>query len=349
MSNLPGVLGSLKEHWYPVVRSARLKVGKCLAVQVWGRPIALWRGHDGVPSAFVDRCPHRGAALSGGYVDGETLVCGYHGWQFGAQGECVDIPTEKPGNSKICAINVERFPVIEQDELVWIWLGNSEVVSPQPASVTSLCGPGFDFWHTDRVFSAAILDVVENFLDSSHTSFVHDGVIRRKSDRVPRSITVQGDSDRITATHEPTLEKVGPFQRLINPRKEPITHTDQFQLPATIRVDYGFGASGGRFFSLIRCTPITAQETHVFLTTGICFGWLNRPARWALPRLAKRVLDQDEAILKNLAANRQRFAQEAMGFRSADLMLVKVRAMWNAALAGEPSEAFPPRSVTVYL
>jgi phenylpropionate dioxygenase-like ring-hydroxylating dioxygenase large terminal subunit len=349
MSNPPGVLGSLKEHWYPVARSARLKAGQSLGVQVWGTPIALWRSREGVPAAFVDRCPHRGAALSGGYVDGETLLCGYHGWRFGANGNCLEIPTEKPESSKACARTVETFRVFEQDELVWVWFGNPATEGPKPTPVASLCGPGFSFWHTDRIFRSAVLDVVENFLDSSHTSFVHNGLIRRKSERVRRSITIQCDGTAITAAHEPSMEKVGPFHRLINPKLEPITHSDQFQLPATIRVDYAFGNSGRRFCSLIRCTPITAQSTHVFLSTGVCFGWLNPPVRWALPLLGRRVLQQDEAILENVAANRQRFDQEALGFVAADLMLVKVRAMWHAAKAGEPVPAFPPRSVEVYL
>ncbi len=42
--------------------------------------------------AFEDRCPHRLAPLSAGWVDGATLRCGYHGWCFDADGACTEIP-----------------------------------------------------------------------------------------------------------------------------------------------------------------------------------------------------------------------------------------------------------------
>ncbi len=42
--------------------------------------------------AFADAYPHRRARLSAGSVTGGTLQCIYHGWRFGSDGRCVDIP-----------------------------------------------------------------------------------------------------------------------------------------------------------------------------------------------------------------------------------------------------------------
>ena len=36
-------------------------------------------------SVFYGRCLHRGAMLADGYVDGQDLICGVHGWDYRLQ------------------------------------------------------------------------------------------------------------------------------------------------------------------------------------------------------------------------------------------------------------------------
>ena len=50
-------------------------------VTVEGIALAVYRRGDRV---FVvdDACPHMGASLSEGYLDGESVVCPWHGWCF---------------------------------------------------------------------------------------------------------------------------------------------------------------------------------------------------------------------------------------------------------------------------
>ena len=38
--------------------------------------------HDEAVSVFYGRCPHRGALLADGSVQGDNLICGVHGWDF---------------------------------------------------------------------------------------------------------------------------------------------------------------------------------------------------------------------------------------------------------------------------
>ena len=54
-----------------------------LAVDLDGRPVVLVRRGDAV-HALDDACPHAGAPLSEGVVDGEALTCTWHGWGFAA-------------------------------------------------------------------------------------------------------------------------------------------------------------------------------------------------------------------------------------------------------------------------
>jgi len=51
-----------------------------------GERLALWKDADGHYTAMEDRCCHRSAALSKGWVDGKALVCAYHGWAYDRAG-----------------------------------------------------------------------------------------------------------------------------------------------------------------------------------------------------------------------------------------------------------------------
>lgn len=60
-----------------------------------GRPVAL----DGVEVAVFklngefyaidNTCPHRGASLGGGEVEGEEVICPFHGWRFNVKTGCM--------------------------------------------------------------------------------------------------------------------------------------------------------------------------------------------------------------------------------------------------------------------
>jgi phenylpropionate dioxygenase-like ring-hydroxylating dioxygenase large terminal subunit len=67
--------------WTPVLPIAEIE-HQPVAVEVAGEQIVLFRdAHDEI-GALLDRCPHRGAALSLGRVgENGCLECPYHGWQ----------------------------------------------------------------------------------------------------------------------------------------------------------------------------------------------------------------------------------------------------------------------------
>nr|WP_232220269.1 Rieske 2Fe-2S domain-containing protein [Legionella tunisiensis] len=70
--------------------------------------------------ALQDFCPHRGAPLSAGKLNGEVLQCTYHGWRFNTSGDCIDIP----GLAKINCANkrVPAYPIKIHFGLVFVCL-----------------------------------------------------------------------------------------------------------------------------------------------------------------------------------------------------------------------------------
>ncbi|MCA9138223.1 MAG: Rieske 2Fe-2S domain-containing protein [Planctomycetales bacterium] len=58
------------------------EVGRGKAVPVDGRMVAVFRHEDGNWHAIDDLCPHMGASLAEGYVEGKTVTCPWHAWRF---------------------------------------------------------------------------------------------------------------------------------------------------------------------------------------------------------------------------------------------------------------------------
>ena len=79
-----------ENHWYPLLESREIR-RKPLGVERLGRRFVFWRGGDGQLHAHLDRCPHLGAALSGGAIEGDELICPFHGFRFGGDGQCLSL------------------------------------------------------------------------------------------------------------------------------------------------------------------------------------------------------------------------------------------------------------------
>jgi len=77
--------------------------------EVAGKKVLLVRAGSSV-RAFLDRCAHLGLPLSGGRLDGTSLICPAHEWEY-------DVRTGQGLNpSSVC---LQSFPVtIDEDEIL---------------------------------------------------------------------------------------------------------------------------------------------------------------------------------------------------------------------------------------
>jgi len=57
------------------------ELGQGKAVVFDGRMVAVFRTTDGW-YAIDDLCPHMGASLAEGYLDGDSVSCPWHAWRF---------------------------------------------------------------------------------------------------------------------------------------------------------------------------------------------------------------------------------------------------------------------------
>ncbi len=109
----------LRNAWYIAAWADEIG-GEPLARRICDEPIVLFRD-GGRAAALADRCCHRAAPLHMGAVVEEGIQCGYHGLIFDGAGRCVHIPGQKqiPADAP-----VRGYPVVEKDQLVWVWTGD---------------------------------------------------------------------------------------------------------------------------------------------------------------------------------------------------------------------------------
>jgi phenylpropionate dioxygenase-like ring-hydroxylating dioxygenase large terminal subunit len=168
--------------WYPIVRSEDLSYEKPEKVMVLGVNLVAFRDREGVAHVLSDTCVHRGASLGGAWSGGKAprvvngcVVCPYHGWEFGGDGECKNIPSIGYGSKVPARAKVDSYPVEEKYGIVFAFLGNlSEAERPPLLNVEEY---GHEGW---RANSVLILEVdynyersMENGLDPAHNEFVH--------------------------------------------------------------------------------------------------------------------------------------------------------------------------------
>ncbi len=90
-------------------------------VTVGGRSAVLVRlSHDGPISAFADHCPHRLVPLAAASTGDGMLRCAYHGWEFDAEGVCVELPSAGPDAAIPPRARLTAFAVREHDGRVYL-------------------------------------------------------------------------------------------------------------------------------------------------------------------------------------------------------------------------------------
>ncbi len=163
--------------WTPVERSVKL-AGKPISVELAGEKVALFRDRAGSVQALVDRCPHRGVALSLGKVTPEgCLECPFHGWQFEGNGSCFRVPLNPDARREL--LSATALPARELGGLIWVYTAAGATAPVEPAPPEGLVRDDVARAVLVEEWSAHWTRAMENMLDSPHLPFVHRRTIGR--------------------------------------------------------------------------------------------------------------------------------------------------------------------------
>ncbi|NUR32231.1 MAG: aromatic ring-hydroxylating dioxygenase subunit alpha [Catenulispora sp.] len=180
-----------RDQWY--VAAYGTEVGRTfLARTILGEPIVFYRTGDGRVVALADRCVHRRYPLSESRLDGDDVVCGYHGFTYDPSGTCISVP----GQSRIPrTARVAAYPVAEVDSFVWVWIGDPATAdettiprAPHMADPEYVTVSGMEPIDCDYGL------LVDNLLDLSHETYLHGGYIGTP-EVAETPITTEADED----------------------------------------------------------------------------------------------------------------------------------------------------------
>ena len=339
--------GTLHENWYVAALSREVTSRKPRASTIMEVPLVLFRDAEGRPRALLDRCLHRNAPLSAGALFDGCIGCPYHGWTYNGAGEVVLVPSESHEPSPRPGLAVRSFPAQERDGLVWVYMGDEhDGAAPvnQPFRMPHAGEPGWASYYMVTDFAGDVTDLVENFMDVPHTEFVHAGWFRSASNAKDVEVTVERTRDAVHVEYFKPDDSLGFANRLLNPDRKPLRHTDRFYMPNVTRVDYMWGERRG-FVITSQITPITRVRARVYTAITFRFGVFNLLARLALPAYTRTVIRQDVRIMALQTANLTRFGGRCFNGTAADTIHRAIESLRDHAAGGEAGPPPEPMSV----
>jgi phenylpropionate dioxygenase-like ring-hydroxylating dioxygenase large terminal subunit len=170
------VTSIVRNQWY--VAAYGREVGReLLSRTICRESILFWRTEAGQVTATSDRCVHRRFPLAEqpSRLVGDSVVCGYHGFTYGADGVC----TAVPGQTRIPrTARLKTYPVVEQDGFVWVFIGDQDrAPDTRIPRAPWLDAPGWTAVSGLEPLAARASLLIDNLMDLSHETYLHGGYI----------------------------------------------------------------------------------------------------------------------------------------------------------------------------
>lgn len=321
------VFEGFEQQWTPVEIARRLRRGRVLRVRVAGEDVALVRDRRGVVGALIDRCPHRGAALSLGCVTEHGLECPFHGWTFAHDGACTRVPMTPLDDAKRARLSATALPTREVGGLIWVFTGtDARHTEPEPAP--ALIEPGWVAWHYVETWNAHWTRAMENMLDVPHLPYVH----RRTIGRGLRKPAL-GDSELVCrAVPEPYGMSV---EATLD--GQPVVAGLEWRRPNGMVLHLTFGTR--RVRQHVFCVPVDEAHTRMFIVSLRDFGRYN-PLLRIFDRFNARILGEDRAVVESIRPLEVPAAQDEKSVAS-DAPTLYFRRYYHRELRGPRPDVAP--------
>jgi vanillate O-demethylase monooxygenase subunit len=328
-----------KKCWYAAATCEEITESP-LGRRLLGEDIVLWRGTSGVVTAFENRCAHRAFPLSHSRVDGDRLVCGYHGCTYDAEGKCVYTPTQPQVPT---GMRVRAFPVLEEPPFVWIWPGLPAAAAgsrpPRMPWINDSAWSTFaDAWHVD----ANYMMIHEHYLDFSYAPVVHTRDLPPGLDSMPAFNDIEVTETTVSYTRLlPDLPLAGwqadatGLDRALSYKH---SESGTFVSPAVHRQYWNIETSDGDVYSTTRThgiTPETETSTHVFMQGSRNYATDRDEVTTGLRSFLAGVAQRDVSILE-MASNHSGYDGWRGGVEfQADAAALRARRIVGVMLAKE--------------
>ena len=125
----------MRRFWHPVCMSEEL-TDTPRFIKILGEELVAFRDKSGRVGVLHLHCCHRGASLEYGIIKEEGIMCSYHGFLFGVDGRCLEVPCPKGEEAEGAAFAATlwqgAYKAFERHGLVFAYMGPPEEEPPFP-------------------------------------------------------------------------------------------------------------------------------------------------------------------------------------------------------------------------
>ncbi|NTW96295.1 MAG: aromatic ring-hydroxylating dioxygenase subunit alpha [Erysipelotrichaceae bacterium] len=187
----------IKNMWYGILESKELKGKQAIGVTRLNEKLVLWRQSNGSIGCIADKCCHRGAALSGGWLKEDELICPFHGFAYDTSGKVILIPANGKAAPVSERYKVHAYQAVEKYGFIWVWTGDYKDTAPEIPFFEEL-REGFSYGGFGEVWDVHYTRAIENQLDVVHLPYVHTDSIGRGNRTIVNGPVVEWENDRMT-------------------------------------------------------------------------------------------------------------------------------------------------------
>jgi len=161
----------MRRYWQPIGAAVELENKWTKRVRLLGEDLVLFRDRQGRLGLIAEQCPHRRASFLHGIPTEQGIRCPYHGWEFSAQGKCLNQPNEPDNHAFRDKMTTDAYPVEELGGVLFAYLG------PEPRPLLprfdGFVAPGAIRMMGRTLLPVNWLQIMENSLDPIHTEWLH--------------------------------------------------------------------------------------------------------------------------------------------------------------------------------
>ncbi|MCS6934132.1 MAG: aromatic ring-hydroxylating dioxygenase subunit alpha [Chitinophagales bacterium] len=346
-------MSTIASQWYLVCFEDELKPGQLLKRKICGEEVVAYRTASGQVAVLEDRCCHRNVHLSLGYVQGERIKCGYHGWEFGASGRCEHIPSLPPDEKIPRAACIKSYEVQVKHRAVWAYFGD------EPLKTSAQIPPfsELDEWpmvYNYHTLKANIRLVAESLFDSHHINHVHRhsiktlmGSLRYEKPDYHLQVTDKALQGWYYRVNDGSF-----FEKLYFGFQDKVETHFGFWFPHSSKLDIHFPAHftmpERRLVIYEHFYEIDAENVMMIQITT----WKNifrfNPwfAKWFMLRKSMRIVEEDIAFLESNKHWHDRRDVRDMLIQADELTFAFTR-LWNQNLKRHAPDSHPPQTAII--
>jgi phenylpropionate dioxygenase-like ring-hydroxylating dioxygenase large terminal subunit len=210
-----------------------------------------------------------------GIKEGDNVRCRYHGLLIDSDGRAIEMPVRSERTHR--SICTKVYPVAERHRFVWVWIGDVE--KADPALIPDFWPCSHPLWTFDGGYYHIKCDyrlVIDNLMDLTHESYVHQGSIGQPEILEARIETKTRGEEVIVSRWMAGID-APPFWRNALKRDGPV---DRWQIchflpPSSVIIDVGVASvaagatlqshdQGVRGFVIDALTPESHHTSHYF-------------------------------------------------------------------------------------